>query len=489
MTAGKVSLDRALISGLGWNATGRWLGQIISWSSTLIVVRFLTPADYGIVAMGGVLFSLIAMLSEAGIHSAIVHRQERSTPVLHQLTTIAVLLGLTGMLISFLLANPLARFFDEPRLTSVIMVVGASYAVMGLRVVPIAVLKRDMAFRFIAMNDFLVVVVTALTSVIIAWRGGGYWALIISSVAGTLVATATAWRAAPQALRMPVWADISEAVVFGTHRLTSTLANWFRGSADSVVIGRWLGQGPLGAYRVAMDFASLPLEKVGGIILQVVYPVVAAVKDDRNALARYLLLLTEGLAMVTWPLAIGLILVADLALPVVLGDQWMAAVVPLMIFSGAAMVRTIAPLVDTIAVVRGEARLISRVAIAGSLLTVGAMIPASHWGVTGVAGVWALAFPVVMIPALRVAMRETGVSLVRYLGALIPTALACMAEIAAVVGIRSAGAVSDLSEPLQLAACIAVGGVTFVVAIAILAWNRVKTVHAILVTRGDRAGA
>lgn len=480
MTAPPQSLDRTLLSGMGWNASGRWVGQLISWSSTLVVLRFLTPADYGLVATGGILFSLITLLGDGGMRSAIVNRQERSTTTLHQLTTVSVLLGVAGMLVAMALAVPLAFFFREPRLTAVVMVVSASYAVLGFRVVPLAVLQRDLAFRILATNDLLMVMVTAITSVLVAWQGGGYWALIIAHVVGTTVATIAAWRAAPQALARPVWSEVRDAVRFGGHLMVSSVATWFRGSADTVIIGRWIGQGLLGAYRVAMDFAALPLEKVAGIILQVTAPVFAAVRNDKAALTRYLLLLTEGLAMLTWPLATGMIVVADLAVPVVLGEQWSAAVVPLMIFSAAAMIRIVSPLLNTVVLARGHSRLIARVSIVGAVVTVAAMIPATRWGVAGVATAWAISFPLVSAPILVVVLRDLGVPFNRYLLALLPTMLACAVEAGAVMAVRQLDPFDAWSPVLRLVVSIAVGGVGYGIATAFLSRQRVRQLYSLI---------
>lgn len=480
MTDQRKSLDRTLLAGMGWNATGRWVGQLISWSSTLIVLRFLTPSDYGLVAMAGTLFSLITLLGDGGMRSAIVNRQERSTSTLHQLTTVSVLLGAAGMLVAMALAMPLAAFFREPRLTAVVLVVSASYAVLGFRVVPLAVLQRDLAFRVLATNDLLMVTVTAITSVLVAWQGGGYWALIIAHVVGTTVATIAAWRASPQALARPVWSEVRDAVRFGGHMMVSSVATWFRGSADTVIIGRWVGQGLLGAYRVAMDFAAMPLEKVAGIILQVTSPVFAAVREEKAALTRYLLLLTEGLAMLTWPLATGLIVVADLAVPIVLGEQWSATVVPLMIFSAAAMVRTVSPLLNTVVLARGHSRLIARVSIIGAVITVAAMIPATRWGVAGVAAVWALSFPLVSAPILVVVLRELDVPFNRYLLALLPTILACAVEAGAVVAVRQLDPFAAWSPVVRLVASIAVGGISYGLATALLSRNRVRQIVSLI---------
>jgi len=473
-------LDRTLLSGMTWNAAGRWLGQVISWGSTLIVIRFLDPSDYGIVAMGGVLFSLISIMGDGGISGAIVNRGERSVQTLHQLTTISVLLGLAGTCVAALLSVPLGAFFDQPRLPPVVLVVGITYAILGFRVVPLAVLQRDMAFRTLAANDLVRVVITAVTGVVIAWQGGGYWALVASYLAGDAAATLAAWRAAPQALAKPEWERIKGSVVFGSHLIVAQFAGWVRGIADTVIIGKRLGEGLLGSYRVAGDLASMPLEKVGGIILQVTGPVFASIRTDRVALARYFMLLTEGLAALTWPLAIGLVLVADLAVPVLLGEQWTAAIVPLRIFAFAAIIRTISPLASMIVLARGYSRLTAKVSLITTVLTVAGMLFAVRWGVVGVAVVWGLAFVIAWVPHLVVALQEVELSATRYGERLAPVALACGIEAGAVLLFRSWYVPSESAATIQLIASILIGGVTYVLALGAVAHGRIRQIAATL---------
>lgn len=471
MTVERGDLDRTLISGLSWNAGGRWVGQLIAWGSTLIVVRLLTPADYGIVAMGGTLFSLITTLSDGGIRSAIVNRAERHPATLHQLHSVCVLIGMAGTAVAALSAIPISQFFSEPRLVPVILVVSLTYTVLGFRMVPLATLQRDLSFRVIAANDLLMVGAAAVTSVAIAVAGGGYWALILSHVIGTTVASVAAWRAAPHRLVRPVWSEVRGAVGFGGHLMLSQAAEWLRGNIDLMLIGRFLGKGLLGSYRVAMDFASLPLEKVAGVLLQVTGPVFASVKDQRGALARYLLGLSEILALVSWPLAVGLALVADLAVPLVLGTQWTLAVLPLQIFAVAAMVRCVSPLLSTLVLARGNAAFLARVSVIGTVCTGVAMTVAVRWGIGGVAAVWALSFPCFAAPVLIKALQETGLAARDFFARLAPTSLACAMEVLAVAVLRSTWT-PDGDRLTLLAACVAIGGFAYLLTLWLVAGKR-----------------
>src|SRR5258708_20016197 len=49
-------MDRSLAKSLMWRAAADWTSQILSWASLLVVVRLLTPADFGIAAMAVVFF-------------------------------------------------------------------------------------------------------------------------------------------------------------------------------------------------------------------------------------------------------------------------------------------------------------------------------------------------------------------------------------------------------------------------------------------------
>src|SRR5690348_12627609 len=65
-------MDRSLVNSLMWRAAGDWISQIFSWASLLIIVRLLTPADFGIIGMAVILFPYLRYISEFGIPRAII---------------------------------------------------------------------------------------------------------------------------------------------------------------------------------------------------------------------------------------------------------------------------------------------------------------------------------------------------------------------------------------------------------------------------------
>ena len=67
-----------VLSGARWAVILRLFGQAISWLSTIIVVRFISPEDYGLNAMLEAPLELLALLSTFGLDLALVRSKVSS---------------------------------------------------------------------------------------------------------------------------------------------------------------------------------------------------------------------------------------------------------------------------------------------------------------------------------------------------------------------------------------------------------------------------
>src|SRR5262249_19107521 len=118
-TPPRESLDRSLVRGIAWTGAVKWFSQILSWVSTIIVVRLLVPADYGLIGMATTYLSLVALINELGLGAAIITQRDLSEDQIRQINSVCVLLGLTGFLVSAAAAMPLSVFFRAPDLHAV----------------------------------------------------------------------------------------------------------------------------------------------------------------------------------------------------------------------------------------------------------------------------------------------------------------------------------------------------------------------------------
>lgn len=405
-TDGSGASDRVLIHGIAWSAASKWLTQVVSWASTIAVARILSPNDYGLVGMAALYLGLVALVSEFGIGSAIVTLRELSDEAIAQLNTVSLLVGVAIFAISFASAQPLAAFFRTPSLVPVVLTLSISFILSAFKSVPNAILQRDFQWRTLATIDATRAVFGAALAVALAIANFHYWALVLSDVAGVALATIFTVMKSPRRFAIPRIATIHKAITFSRRVLVGRISWFVYSNADFLVAGRVLGQAALGAYDFAWTLTNLPVEKLTSLVSNVTPTVFASVQDDDSALERYVLAVTEGIAMIAFPVAIGIGLVSSDLVHGVFGEKWAAAIVPLQLLAIYTAMRSVMPVIPAALLVRGKTRFLMYHGIVSAISFPIAFFAGSRYGGTmGIAGAWVVLYPLSCIPLLYVACK------------------------------------------------------------------------------------
>ena len=434
--ASERALDSSLIGGLAWTGAARLLAQVLSWAATLLVARLLTESDYGIVGMATVYLGIVQLINEFGLGAAVIRDSALDEAQCADLGGVSVALGFFFFALSILLAHPLAVFFHEPAVWLVVVVLSSTFAITGLRVLPSALLARDRNFQRLARIDWLEAVIQTIATLALAIAGFRYWSLVIGSIVGALVSTTLTIMARPHRLAWPSsLRPVVEPLSVGWHVTASRIGWYVYSNADFAVVGRILGRAALGAYTFAWQIASIPVDKTSGIMGRVTLPIFSRVQDDKPALRRYVKALTEGLALLTFPIAFGLALVTDEFVRFLLGDHWAGAIGPLRFLALYAGFRSVMTLFPHILIAIGHTRRNMWLAIALAVIMPLAFFGATRWGTTGVAVAWLAVYPVVAVPFLVLpTLRAIGMSPGEYFAALWPAILGTLVMTAAVLG-------------------------------------------------------
>ena len=140
-------LKNKVIKSLLWSGSLRYLGQLITWGVTLVVIRLLAPSDYGLMAMAGVIINFLTLISEFGLGVAIVQHKCLEKKDISIVFGFLILAHSTLALILFLMAPVAAAFYSEPKLTIIIQILSLNFILMCLYLIPQAILARNMDFR------------------------------------------------------------------------------------------------------------------------------------------------------------------------------------------------------------------------------------------------------------------------------------------------------------------------------------------------------
>ncbi|MGQ0766675.1 MAG: lipopolysaccharide biosynthesis protein [Gemmatimonadota bacterium] len=483
----RAHLDRSLARGVAWTATARWSAQLLTWASTIIVARILSLSDYGIVGLATAYLGLVTMLSEFGIGSAVVALRDLSREQLSQMNTVAVLFGVAGFVVSCALAPVLSWFFDEPSLTVVVVALATIFLITGFRITPQAILQRELRFRDLAINDIVQAVLVSGAAVLFATLGFRYWTLVISAVLGAALSTLGILRLVRLPLRRPDWTALAPAVRFSRETIIGRVGWYVYQNADFFVVGKILGREAVGAYRFAWDLASGPVEKITSMVSRVTPSILSAAQHDLASLRRYLLRITEALALLVLPAAIGLAIVAEDVVLIALGPQWEPAIVPLMFLAASIGFRSVASILPQFLAVTGETATTMRINLAGAILLPVAFVIGTRWGVGGVAAVWILIQPFTQeLRMARAVFRRLELPARDYLASLAAPVTATVIMTAAVFGARWLTP-DAVARPVHLTIDVAAGTAAY--AASLMLFHRERALGVVRALRAARGQA
>ena len=475
----RAALDVSFVKGIAWTGAVKWLSQVIAWVSTIFVARMLTPADYGIVGMGGVYLGLVTLLSEFGLGTAIITLREMNEEEVSQIHGLSVLLGVAGFLLSCMAAVPLGRFFGTEGLPLVVVAMSLGFIITSFRTVPQALLQRDLRFKSLALVDGGQAVLLAAGTLFFALMGLGYWTLVLGFLLSGAISTMSAHALRPARFAWPRRRTIGRAVTLGRELVVGRLAWYTYSNADFVVAGRMLGQGTLGAYSFAWTLANVPIEKIASLITRVSPAVLAVVQADNSALRRYVLTLTEGLALATLPLTLGLALVASDLVPLALGEQWAGMVGPLKMLALYASIHFAFMILHTVLIVAGDSNFVMRNSLLAAVALPLAFYFASRWGAAAIAACWVTLYPLLMAPCLPRVWKRIELPYRDYLKALWPGVSSAVLMVL-MVSVLKQTVLSDLTPAARVAATVGCGAALYTMSVVTLHRRRLQVFAATL---------
>jgi O-antigen/teichoic acid export membrane protein len=422
--------------GLKWMAGARLGSQVVTWAITLLVMRLLAPADYGLLAMASVFVGFLLMMAEAGLWPALVQKRDLDESELAQVFGIVIAINLGFALLINAGAPLVARFFHEERVIDILRALSLQFVLTALGVIPGAQLNRKLKFRSLSLVNLLAAVSSSILTLMLAYLHFGVWALVFGTLFSGLLKAAALNALSPVRVcpRLSL-VGMKRLLYFGGFVTGSRLLWFFFTQADVLVVGRILGQELLGLYSVAMHLASLPVQRVNSILNQVTFPVIARFQQDRENVAKFVVRALCGLSLIAFPILWGISSIASEIVEVALGAPWHDAVLPLRLLALTMPLRMLVSFLPSATDALGHPELGFWNSFWAAVLMPPAFVLGSRWGIAGVATAWVVVYPFVLLLNMRRMLAVIGVRHRDVVAVVLPAAISAGAMYVSVWGI------------------------------------------------------
>jgi O-antigen/teichoic acid export membrane protein len=429
------NLRSKTVKGIAVLGAGKSLGKLISFANTLILARILSPDDYGLMAMAMVVAGFVGFFNEIGLGSAIIQQKKVTEEQLSGSFYIALITCSLLYTLTYLFSPFVASFYGNDEVEVILQLLGLSFFLGAVKTVPDALLIKQMKFTYISAVEFLGVLIVCSVTLVLAYMDFKTLSLVYGYLAGELFKAITIlfisqWRPTLNG-------SIREAMGLMRFGLTVTYSRltWYLYSnASTLILGRFVGSTQTGIWGMAVTIASLPTANITNLIIQVASPLFSKLQNDYQALNNALLKLTVGISLITFPVLVGIILTADELIPVLLGEQWLAVVIPMKLLCVRELFKSIDPLLTQAFISIGKANITAKyTSVCAIFIPFSIFIGAYYYGVNGAAVALALVYPFLAVYLLILAKKHYQLPVKKYLRQLLTPISACVAMAAVIL--------------------------------------------------------
>jgi PST family polysaccharide transporter len=406
------ALRRQGIRGAGASLFSSSFALAIQVIATVVLARLLTPTDFGLVTMVTTFSLLLANFGSNGFPAAIVRRKELDHSLASNIFWINVGIALALAVLFAASGSLLARFFGDPRLRLVAAWVSLVIVLNSTWVVHTALLQRAMRFFLISSNELIARAVSVATSVLLAWLGWGYWALVAGTIALPLSMTLGAWSVCRWVPSLPQRAHGTGAMLrFATNVYGRWSVGYCAQNMDNLLVGWRFSALSLGLYKRAYDLFALSAAQLVSPLAMVAASTLGRLEPDSFHFKKYLLNAMTLMAFVGMGLGAVLTIVGTDVIRVLLGPGWEESGRIFSFFGPGIGAMMLYGTHSWIHLSIGTSDRWFRWGIVEFTVTVLLFLLALPWGPVGIAAAWTASFWILTIPAFWYAGRPIGLAI------------------------------------------------------------------------------
>jgi PST family polysaccharide transporter len=305
--------------------------KVVALVSSLLIVRFIAPAEYGEAIAASIVVLTAASLSAGGIGQYVISKETSREGAFHANVYQFGLAALAALVV-ILLRDPLARWCSAPGMQRYVPAFAVAMLAGRIGFVPERILIRQMRFRELALLRSLGEIAFGGVSVGAAIAGWGGMAIVAGNIArwlvrGGLAVIATDRRdwLTPSPLRRDHTVDIFR---FAVPLMFGAIISLMAVTWDNLLVSRFFGPAVMGAYNIAFNLSGMAAAVVAEQILDILVPSFSRTDPGRRPEA--LLRAMAILAFVTMPLCVGTAVVAPTAVSTIFQARW-ASVTPMLV--------------------------------------------------------------------------------------------------------------------------------------------------------------
>lgn len=301
--------------------------RLIGLISTIILARLLTPDDFGIAAIAMSVFALVNIFTQFGFETVLIQKEAVSRDDYNTAWTCNLLFGVVAAIILLLSSGYIGEFYENVNIAYVTTATSLLFVLHGLKNIGVVDFQKNLTFDKEFKLHIIPKFISFFFTIGLAIYLRSFWALIVGSILLKTMEVISSYLMHPFRPSFSLKKS-KELFSFSKWLFANNLFGFLDARSPELVLGKLMSPHAAALYSLSSEIGKLTTAEVVANLNRAIYPGYSKVSSNIDQLRDLYMDSVRVIALLAMPLGAGVALVAVYIVPIMLGDQWLAAVEP-----------------------------------------------------------------------------------------------------------------------------------------------------------------
>lgn len=309
-----------------WNFISKFSAQILWLITTMVLTRYLTPDDFGMIGVLSLIFMVANILSEAGLGGALVIQKELKEDDCSTIFTFNMVVSCSLYLLVLGLSNSIERFYEVEGLALVTRVICLVFVINAFACVPRTILYHRLQFKQLCIITIFSVVISSVISIVMAVMNFGVYSLVTYQISlavlqliGLLIVSKYRFVIAFR------WSNFKSLFSFGFFTTFCGVIDTIYENLLAAIYGKCFNMTQAGYLSQAKKIEEASTQALLSTVNTTAFPILSKLKDDKAKFKLEALSIWKLIPILIFPILIVLMVYSKETILLLFGEQWLDA--------------------------------------------------------------------------------------------------------------------------------------------------------------------
>lgn len=309
-----------------WNFINKFGSQLIWLVTTMVLARFLSAEEFGVIGVLSIIFMVANTLTESGLGGALVIQTNLKKEDCSTISVFNIVVSISIYIIIFVFADKIESFYNVDGLAHVTRVLSLVFVINAWGIVPRTIMYRELRFKVMCIVSLIAVTISSIVAIILAYFGFGVYALVSYQLIVALINTMGLYMCSHYHADFHFsMASFRKLFGFGFYTTITGVLDTVYENILATIFGKFLNITQAGYLSQAKKIEEATAQSLLSTVNNTAFPILAKKTNDLDSFKKEADSIITMVPLLVFPILMTIGVFSKEIICIMFGEKWLPA--------------------------------------------------------------------------------------------------------------------------------------------------------------------